>query len=172
MNRRYGAHQVRPARISGLAVRLTTAAIVVGLLLVVCLPWDVSVPDARAQGAPEGCGPGPGGEGQVYLGAWIPAALDDPGAPRGAGPLGQFEAKAGKGISILQRWEHWGLGPGGRIDIKWLRRVAQAGAFPMVTWVPWDPTLPDPASQTGFLMRDVANGAHDGYIADIASEVA
>lgn len=121
---------------------------------------------------PEGCGAGPEGAGQVYLGAWIPAALDDPRLPRGADPLGQFEAKAGRGVSILQRWEHWGLGPGGRIDIKWLRRVAESGAFPMITWVPWDPTYPDPGSQTGFLMRDVAAGVHDGYIADIASEVA
>ena len=42
----------------------------------------------------------------------------------------------------------------------------------MITWVPWNPELPDVASQTGFLMRDIAVGAHDGYIADIASEVA
>jgi hypothetical protein len=133
---------------------------------------DHSASDAIAAEAPAACGAGPAGEGQVYLGAWIPAALDDPGAPHAADPLGQFEAAAGKGVSILQRWEHWGLGSGGRIDIKWLRRVAQAGAFPMVTWVPWDPTVPNPSSQTGFLMRDVAAGSHDGYITDIASEVA
>jgi hypothetical protein len=127
---------------------------------------------AVAADAPAGCGGEPTGDGQVYIGAWIPAALDDPRTPHGVDPLGQFEAAAGKGVSILQRWEHWGLGSGGRIDIKWLRRVAQAGAFPMITWVPWDPTLPDVASQTGFLLRDIAAGAHDGYVADIASEVA
>ena len=141
------------------------------LALVVVLASTVGLGGGGALAAPEGCGSGPPGQGQVYLGAWIPAALDYPGAG-GGDPLAQFEAKSGKGVSILQRWEHWGLGNGGRIDTKWLRRVAQAGAFPMITWVPWNPDLPDPASQTGFLMRDIAAGAHDGYIADIASEVA
>lgn len=85
---------------------------------------------------PAGCGGTVAGAATVYLGAWIPAALDDPRRPRGADPLGQFEARAGKGVSILQRWEHWGLGGGGRIDTKWLRRVAEAGAYPMIAWVP------------------------------------
>jgi hypothetical protein len=147
--------------------------LLVALLLVVSWLSDGSAPAAATPSAvPDGCGSGPPGDAGVYLGAWIPAALDDPRATHASDPLGQYEAEAGKGISILQRWEHWGLGPGGRIDVKWLRRVAESGAYPMVTWVPWDPTVPDPAAQTGFLMRDIAAGAHDGYIADIASEVA
>jgi hypothetical protein len=128
--------------------------------------------DAAPARQPDGCGGGLSGADTVYLGAWIPAAHDDPSMSRASDPLGQFEAKAGKGVSILQRWEHWGLGPGGRIDIKWLRRVAEGGAYPMITWVPWDPTISHPEGQTGFLMRDIASGAHDSYIADIASEVA
>lgn len=124
------------------------------------------------QAQPGECGRPLGDQPSVYLGAWIPAALDDPRIGYGADPLGQFENKAGKGITVLQRWEHWGLGPGGRIDIKWLRRVAQSGAFPMITWVPWNPEISPPEHQTGFLMRDVAAGAHDAYVADVASEVA
>jgi hypothetical protein len=142
------------------------------VLVAAWLSTATGAADARPSAQPQGCGSGPPGEGQVYLGAWIPAALDDPRVSRGADPLGLFESKAGKGVSILQRWEHWGLGPGGRIDTKWLRRVTESGAYPMITWVPWDPTIPEPAGQTGFLMRDIAAGAHDGYIADIASEVA
>ena len=105
------------------------------------MAWMVAVmaSGAAPMAQPEGCGSGPAGENRVYLGAWIPAAHDDPRVSRGADPLGQFEAKAGKGVSILQRWEHWGLGPGGRIDIKWLRRVAEGGAYPMITWVPVEP---------------------------------
>jgi hypothetical protein len=133
----------------------------------------VVTPGGPARAAqPAGCGDGPVGENRTYLGAWIPAAHDDPRLSRSADPLGQFEAKAGKGVSVLQRWEHWGLGPGGRIDVKWLRRVAEGGAFPMITWVPWDPTVPNPGDQSGFLMRDVASGRHDRYIGDIASDVA
>jgi hypothetical protein len=150
-------------------------AIVAFTLLLALLSAIVSPSMAAGNSAalaPAGCGDGPSGSGQVYLGAWIPAAYDDPRVSRAADPAGQFEARAGKGVSILQRWEHWGLGPGGRIDIKWLRRVAEAGAYPMITWVPWDPTVANPGDQRGYLMRDVANGAHDGYIADIASEVA
>jgi hypothetical protein len=139
--------------------------------LTATLPLTSRAASARI-GQPSGCGLVPDGAGPVYLGAWVPAALDDPRVPLAADPLGQFEAKAGKGVSILQRWEHWGLGTGGRIDIKWLRRVAEYGAFPMITWTPWDPTIPEPAGQRGFLMRDIAAGAHDGYVRDIASEVA
>jgi len=140
-----------------------------GALVLVTL---LQAPPPRANAQPDECGRPLTGDPSVYLGAWVPAALDDPRLGFGQDPLGRFEAKAGKQVTILQRWEHWGLGPGGRIDIKWLRRVAQAGAFPMITWVPWDPSIPSPERQTGFLMRDVAAGAHDGYVADIASEVA
>jgi hypothetical protein len=124
------------------------------------------------QAAPDECGRELGGPPSVYLGAWIPAALDDPRASLEHDPLGQFAALAGRRVSVVNRWEHWGLGRGGRIDIKWLARVARAGAFPMITWVPWDPTIPKPEFQQGFLMRDIASGAHDAYIADIASEAA
>ena len=150
------------------ATKLLMAFALVASWLIVT-PWLVG---AAPSSQPEGCGSGPAGDGRVYLGAWIPGALDDPRASQGSDPLGQFEDRAGKGVSILQRWEHWGLGPGGRIDIKWLRRVADSGAYPMITWVPWDPTVPNPGDQQGFLMRDIAAGAHDGYIADVASEVA
>ncbi|HZO27329.1 MAG TPA: glycosyl hydrolase [Chloroflexota bacterium] len=148
------------------------AALVVATIVATAISLLPASVAAGPHGQPDGCGSGPTGENKVYLGAWIPAAYDDPRVSRGADPLGQFESKAGKGVSILQRWEHWGLGPGGRIDIKWLRRVAEGGAYPMITWVPWNPELPNPGDQAGFLMRDVASGAHDGYIADIASEVA
>ena len=104
-----------------LRVRVVSAVLTVLMALVL---WAAPGGAAPAQ-QPEGCGAGPAGENQVYLGAWIPAAHDDPRMGRGADPLGQFEAKAGKGVSILQRWEHWGLGSGGRIDTKWLRRVAR-----------------------------------------------
>src|SRR6187402_1582032 len=118
------------------AIQLAVGA----LALASVRPSALSVAGAPAS-APAGCGTVPEGAGSVYLGAWLPAALDDPRQPFSADPLGQFTEKAGKGVSILQRWEHWGLGRGGRIDIKWLRRVAEHGAYPMITWVPWDPTI-------------------------------
>lgn len=152
--------------------RIGRAAAALALVLALLLATAVPLARAAPLALPDDCGGGPEGSAQVYLGAWIPAALDDPRLDRASDPLGQFEAKAGKSVSILQRWEHWGLGRGGRIDIKWLQRVAESGAYPMITWVPWDPTRPDPAAQTGFLMRDIAAGAHDAYIADIASEAA
>lgn len=139
--------------------------------LIVALACALPVAGSATSAAPD-CARELGGPSSVYLGAWVPAALDDPRLPIERDPLGEFEALAGKQITVLTRWEHWGLGRGGRIDIKWLRRVAQAGAFPMITWVPWDPTIPTPESQRGYLMRDLAAGAHDAYIADIASEVA
>ena len=146
---------------AGALRRLALLAVALLLALLCMLLSPSSAAGTPANLAPAGCGDGPPRSGQVYLGAWIPAAYDDPRTPRAADPAGQFDTRAGKGVSILQRWEHWGLGPGGRIDIKWLRRVAEAGAYPMITWVPWDPTVPSPGDHGGFLLRDIANGAHE-----------
>ena len=107
----------------------------------------------------------------VYLGGWIPASLDDVRLPRHEDPLGRFVGLAGKPVTVVNRWVHWGMPRNDRVDIKWLRRVAESGAFPMITWVPWDPTIPKPELQQGFLLREIAAGAHDAYIADIADEV-
>ncbi|MFN8523786.1 MAG: glycosyl hydrolase [Chloroflexota bacterium] len=133
---------------------------------------DLLPPASPAQAAPSDCDASLPGAGSVYFGGWIPAALDNPKTPRSQDPLGRFEEIAGKRVSILQRWEHWGLGPGGRVDIKWLRRVTEAGALPMITWVPWNPTIKKPEFQRGFLLKDIAAGRFDSYISDIASEVA
>ncbi len=149
-----------PRKIAWLALPLA-----LGVLLVQAAPPALG-------GPPNECKRELAGPATAYLGGWIPAALDDPRVPRERDPLGQFEALAGKRVTVVNRWEHWGLGPGGRVDIKWLRRVVASGAFPMVTWVPWNPGIKKPEFQRGFLMRDVARGAHDRYIADIASEVA
>src|SRR5690349_8522875 len=118
------------------AARWSAANMLVAVLLLASWLSSGAAPAATTSvgaipaAAPDGCGGGPAGDGRVYLGAWIPAALDDPHASHGSDPLGQYEGEAGKGVSILQRWEHWGLGPGGRIDVKWLRRVAENGAYP------------------------------------------
>jgi hypothetical protein len=133
------------------------------------LPAPRAIPE---RAIPEQCGRELDGPPAVYLGGWIPAALDDPRLPRERDPLGEFDRLANKRVSVLSRWVHWGLDHNDRVDVKWLRRVAQAGALPMITWVPWDPTIPKPEFQRGFMLRDVAEGVHDWYIADIASEVA
>jgi hypothetical protein len=143
------------------------AGLAAWLLVAPAAPTADALPGSQV----EACSQASPDSGQVYLGAWIPAALDDPRMARPADPLGQFEARAGKGVSILQRWEHWGLNGGDTFDTKWLRRVAASGAYPMLTWVPWDPTVPELAGQTGFLMRDIAAGAHDKYILDRAEEI-
>src|SRR5690349_20500411 len=86
----------------------------------------LTAPAARAQ--PAECGTALDGPPSTYLGAWVPAARDNPGLPLDQDPLGQFNALAGKRISVLTRWEHWGLGPeGGPISAEWLSSVARAG---------------------------------------------
>src|SRR4051812_22980251 len=105
--RRQSVAHARPRR----ANRWRAAYFMLAAVLVVAwLSTTTGSVGATPVGVPEGCGSGPAGDGQVYLGAWIPGALDDPRAGRGSDPLGQFESRAGKGVSILQRWEHWGLG--------------------------------------------------------------
>jgi hypothetical protein len=100
----------------------------------------------------------------------VPAAADIPGRPLAQDPLGRFNGLAGRSVSVIMRWEHWGLG--GRIDTQWLRRVVAAGAFPMITWMPWNPDRPEPQEEQGYLMRDVAAGAHDAYIRQLAEDAA
>src|SRR6266545_4385574 len=116
-----------PRKIAWLALPLA-----LGVLLVQAAPPALG-------GPPNECKRELAGPATAYLGGWIPAALDDPRVPRERDPLGQFEALAGKRVTVVNRWEHWGLGPGGRVDIKWLRRVVASGAFPMVTWGTWYP---------------------------------
>jgi mannan endo-1,4-beta-mannosidase len=129
----------------------------------------VMPPGAQAQ--PSACDPELDGPPSVYLGAWIPAAFDDPRLPLERDPYGQFTTKAGKRLAIVNRWEHWGL-ERGRIDVGWLNRVVQAGALPMVTWDPWDPNANPPDTQQQFLMRDVAGGAQDALIVAVADQLA
>ena len=125
----------------------------------------------QLQAAPAACDqPAPETPG-VYLGAWVPAARDD-ARPLEQDPLGRLNGAIGKRLAIVQRWEHWGLENDGNVDAAWMRRVAEAGAFPMLTWVPWNPDLSPPETQQGFLLRDIAAGAHDGYVVAAAREIA
>jgi hypothetical protein len=102
----------------------------------------------------------------------VPAALDDPRKSPADDPLGQFTALAGKQPSIVLRWEHWGLENDGGVDPDWMRRVARSGSIPMYTWDPWNPNLDPPDQQQGFLLRDVAVGAHDAYVRSVARAIA
>jgi hypothetical protein len=108
----------------------------------------------------------------VYLGGWIPGALDDPRLPLARDPLGETNALVGKPMAIVNRWEHWGLENDGGVDGGWMLRVAAAGAIPMYTWDPWNPDVDGWDVQQGFLPRDIAAGRHDAYITAVADELA
>jgi hypothetical protein len=125
-----------------------------------------------AQALPPECGRQASRPPSVYSGAWVPAALDDPRKSLASDPLGQFTAMAGKQPSIVLRWEHWGLDNDGGVDPDWMRRVARSGSIPMYTWDPWNPNLDPPDQQQGFLLRDIAAGAHDGYVRGVARAIA
>jgi hypothetical protein len=125
---------------------------------------------ARSQ--PAGCERQLEADPHVYLGGWIPGALDDPRLALAQDPLGQTNAIMGKPMAIVNRWEHWGLENDGGVDGFWMQRVARAGAIPMYTWDPWNPDTETPDFQQGFLPRDIAAGRHDAYIASVADELA
>jgi len=108
----------------------------------------------------------------VYLGGWVPGALDDPRLPLARDPLGEVNALIGKPLAVVNRWEHWGLENDGGVDEAWMHRVAAAGAIPMYTWAPWNPDVEAPDFQQGFLPRDIAAGRHEAYIASVADELA
>jgi hypothetical protein len=145
---------------------LSTCAATLGLLsglLTVAIP---------AHSQPAGCDGQLDAPPHVYLGGWIPGALDDPRLPLARDPLGETNALVGKPMAIVNRWEHWGLENDGGVDGGWMLRVAAAGAIPMYTWDPWNPDVDGWDVQQGFLPRDIAAGRHDAYIAAVADELA
>jgi mannan endo-1,4-beta-mannosidase len=59
--------------------------------------------------------------------------------------------------------------PYGGVDAAWVRAVRGTGALPMVTWEPWDYRQP---TRCPFPLADIADGRFDGYVIEIARQVA
>lgn len=53
-------------------------------------------------------------------------------------------------------------------NVTGLRDLARSGITPLITWEPWDPTVPD---ENRYPLRDIAAGLHDTYLLEQAARV-
>lgn len=98
-----------------------------------------------------------GSQQPIYYGVHVPGWLSDL-----SGVL-QFEADAGKPVSIIMNYQGWGLADGSQnFQPAWMDNIRTHGAIPMVTWEPWLYT--DGVNQPRFALRNIIGGAFDGYI--------
>jgi hypothetical protein len=96
--------------------------------------------------------------GPIYWGAYI-----DPNVPYDMSRLEAFEARLGKGVSIV----HWGQpwiykGKPQRFQTGEFDKVRRHGAIPMVNWNSWDYSLG--VNQPDHQLADIIAGTHDAYI--------
>lgn len=53
-------------------------------------------------------------------------------------------------------------------NVTGLRDLARSGITPLITWEPWDPTVP---AENRYPLRDIAAGLHDTYLRDQAARI-
>jgi beta-mannanase len=106
------------------------------------------------------------GMASVALGLYQPVFPDDLSA------LDRYEQMAGRKMSIIHWYAHWGDWKSA-FDRADLDRVAARGSLPMITWEPWiwdaSATGPDPAWS---LRNGILSGRFDTYIDSWASGLA
>lgn len=103
----------------------------------------------------------------IYLGAFNSGLA---GPPRAKVKTSRY---SGAKLRIIHRFQAW-WGNDRLLSPQWLRKVARAGAVPMVSWEPWRKPragVSDPYQRRG-LMRQIARGKYDGYIARWARDAA
>ena len=105
------------------------------------------------------------------------------GAPWQMEPLEEFEKHAGRGVDIVMWYQDWATTR--EIDVGMIERVAAHGAFPMLTWEPWDyrdaELSPPPwwgrakgseAAGPAFPLDRIAAGHFDDYVRESARRIA
>ncbi len=103
----------------------------------------------------------------VYLGVSNFSLVTTPGA------IAKWTAQNGQRPRIINWYQQW-LSGERRFRADWARRVARAGAIPMITWEPWSAPAGEKhvAIQPDVSLRRIAEGAHDRYIRSWARHIA
>ena len=118
---------------------------------------DPTVPMERVEPPPRG----------VYLGVSNFSLVTSPGA------IAKWTAANGQRPRIVNWYQQW-LSGERRFRADWARRVARAGAIPMITWEPWSAPVGEKhvAVQPDINLKRIASGAQDRYIRSWARHVA
>jgi beta-mannanase len=103
----------------------------------------------------------------VYLGVSNFTLVADTGA------VAAWTEANGPHPRIVNWFQQW-LSGERRFRPDWARRVARAGAVPMITWEPWSAPegVKHVAIQPDVSLARIADGSHDGYIRAWARDVA
>ncbi|MEX2237362.1 MAG: glycosyl hydrolase [Dehalococcoidia bacterium] len=91
-----------------------------------------------------------------------------PGAPWDINNLASVESAAGKKPGIVHWYQGWGAG-NKAVDIPLIEQVASYGAWPVITWEPWDYTKG--MSQPEYALRRIIAGNFDDYVRGWAREL-
>ncbi len=111
-------------------------------------PLTPGTPSACALGGP-GCAP------RVALG------VGTAGLPTSTAGLYAFEQALGRDADVALTFTSFRY----PFDVAGLRALAEQGTTPLVTWEPWDPTVPE---DDRYPLAEIAAGTHDAYLRDQA----
>lgn len=117
-----------------------------------------TLPRARAGGLP--CESDP-----VRCPSLLQIGVAPAGLPTSTSGVDAFTAAVGKSPRVLMYFQSFRDG----FDVRSLRSLTAAGRLPMVTWEPFDHTVP---TQNTFPLRSIAGGTYDAYLRDQAQAVA
>ncbi len=94
----------------------------------------------------------------------LAVGLATAGLPRTTGALESLEGDLGRTADVALTFTSFRFA----FDAPLLRALALEGRIPMVTWEPWDPTVPD---QDRYPLREIAAGTSDAYLRAQAARI-
>jgi Glycosyl hydrolase family 26 len=99
-------------------------------------------------------------EGKVLFGVSVEGGAD-------TGSLRMVQQAAGKAPGLVMTYEQFAVAPA--FPAEFAAAVAGRGAFPEVTWEPWDPAAG--LDQPAYRLATLSSGWHDGYLRRWAHEI-
>lgn len=90
--------------------------------------------------------------------------LSTEGLPTSTTALDSLEASIGRSADVALSFTSFRFG----VDAAALRALSSAGTMPMITWEPFDASVP---TQNRYPLRDITAGAHDPYLREQAARI-
>ena len=116
----------------------------------------------------------------MYWGAWIGTQLTGTQPPWDMSPVSKFEAKVGKGLSLIEfssPFADCGHGPCSFYEFPTpaMENIRSYGAIPFFSWgsqfTPWDLSTPS-SNASNISLADIVKGSSDSYIQGFARAAA
>lgn len=100
----------------------------------------------------------------------IALGVYQPGAPADPAVFSQLQNTLGRMPAIVLWYQDWAHGDASRFPTTAMNNAVRVGAMPLLTWEPWD--WQGGPNQPAFALRQIANGAYDGYLHQWAHDAA